>query len=83
MNARHHDTGGLSAYICFGNWARPCVWRDGRVFRVCLGWVSFGVMGYDIETLTYGAMDMAEFQKERADRAEKRLRELSRKDGRQ
>lgn len=79
MNHNHHDTAGLSAYVCIGRWARPRFYRDGRVFRLCLGWVSFGVMGYDIENLTFGAMDMAEFQKERADRAERRMLELLRK----
>jgi len=42
---------GLSPYICIGKWAKPGITISNVLWRVCFGWVSFGICLFDLERL--------------------------------
>ena len=45
---------GLSFYICIGEWSGFKIDLMGtNVKRICLGWISFGVLLYHLECVLY------------------------------
>lgn len=43
----------MTLYICFGKWAKPRIEvnNDLCLFRVCLGYVAFSIVKFDVEHL--------------------------------
>lgn len=54
---------GLTFYICFGKYGGFGFNKDGDSFRVCLGWVSFCVLFFDIESLLLSLAGVKEWTK--------------------
>jgi len=54
-----NKTRGLSIYVVVGPWATPMIWffKNGFIFRLCLGFIAFAISKHDIECVMGNAQE--------------------------
>jgi len=58
---------GITIFICIGQWVKPSIIISNSEFRILIGWLSFGIIFYDIEVALQKLLNLIKYYEQAID----------------